>query len=404
VLPVLQSGDYDDAYLNKLKSELFPAGEPIDAIRYEGWQPPLYYVLAAPVFGITGGSLLSIRLFTLVLGIAVVVLAWRLAHEVFPASPGLALTAAGFVAFIPQHLAMTAAANNDALAEIWIGLGLWLSVRLLLRPPAERWREAWVLGIVLGLAFLTKLSAYPLAGIIAVALLLAARREGWPLRRLISLGAQVFVPALLLGGLWWARNLAVYGGLDVLAMQRHELIVVNQPRTVDALADWGALGYVQRFAQTTFQSFWGQFGWMGVVMDRRVYLALLAYSAGLLIGLAGAFGSFQRAGRKLDRARADVLVLFILAVLLAVAVYLYYNLTFVQFQGRYLYPALPVLALASALSLRQWARWLVGLLRVDQARALAWAAWLPLAPIALMAALDLFALYRFIIPALTPPA
>ncbi|MEP7356711.1 MAG: glycosyltransferase family 39 protein, partial [Anaerolineales bacterium] len=189
VLPVLQLGDYDFDYLERLKAERFPAAEPIDSIRYEGWQPPLYYLLAAPVFAGTGGSLLVIRLFTLVLGIAVVVLAWQLAREVFPGSPGLALAAAGFVAFIPQHLAMTAAANNDALAEVWIGLGLWLSVRLLLRPPAAAWREGWLLGVVLGLAFLTKLSAYPLAGIIAVALLLAARRDGRPLRRLLSLGA-----------------------------------------------------------------------------------------------------------------------------------------------------------------------------------------------------------------------
>ncbi|MEP7356924.1 MAG: hypothetical protein ABI847_06760, partial [Anaerolineales bacterium] len=183
-----------------------------------------------------------------------------------------------------------------------------------------------------------------------------------------------------------------------------ELIVVGQKRTVEALAEWGALGFLQRFGQTTFQSFWGQFGWMGVPMDGRVYLALIVYSAGLLVGLAGAFVAFRRAGRRLDRARADVLVLLVLAVLLAVAVYLYYNLTFVQFQGRYLYPALPVLALAAALALRQWARWILKFLPLGPTPAAAAAAWLPLAPIALMAALDLFALYRFIIPALVVPA
>jgi 4-amino-4-deoxy-L-arabinose transferase-like glycosyltransferase len=402
VLPVLQLGDYDAAYLDRLKAEHFPAGEPIDSIRYEGWQPPLYYLLAAPVFAATGGSLLAIRLFTLWLGAAVIILAWRLAREIFPASPGLALTAAGFVAFIPQHVAMTAAANNDALAEIWIGLGLWLAVRLMLRPPAGRWREGWLLGLVLGLAFLTKLSAYPLAGLVALALLLTAWRERWPLRWFFGLAAQVFVPALILGGLWWGRNLAVYGGLDFLAMQRHELIVVGQKRTVDALAEWGVSGYFQRFAQTTFQSFWGQFGWMGVVMDRRVYLALLIFSAGLLIGLVGVMSSIRRAGRRLDRVQTDVAVLLSTTVVLAVAVYLYYNLTFVQFQGRYLYPALPVLALAAALALRQWARWILSLLPVGRALALSDA--LAMAPIALMAALDIYALYRFIIPALTPPA
>jgi hypothetical protein len=118
--------------------------------------------------------------------------------------------------------------------------------------------------------------------------------------------------------------------------------------------------------------------------------------------LVGVMSSIRRAGRRLDRAQTDVAVLLSATVVLAVAVYLYYNLTFVQFQGRYLYPALPVLALAAALALRQWARWILSLLPVGRALALSDA--LAMAPIALMAALDIYALYRFIIPALTPPA
>src|SRR5712692_2089927 len=67
-LPVLQVGDYDQAYLDKLKAEHFPPALPVTAVRYEGWQPPLYYLLAAPIFAATGGSLVAVRLFTLLLG------------------------------------------------------------------------------------------------------------------------------------------------------------------------------------------------------------------------------------------------------------------------------------------------------------------------------------------------
>src|SRR5947209_3521469 len=66
-LPVLQSGDYDQGYLDKLKSQRFPPGLPVTAVRYEGWQPPLYYVLAAPIYAASGGSLPAVRLFTLLL-------------------------------------------------------------------------------------------------------------------------------------------------------------------------------------------------------------------------------------------------------------------------------------------------------------------------------------------------
>ncbi len=400
-LPVLQMGDYDQAYLDKLKSERFPPDLPIDGIRYEGWQPPLYYLLAAPVFAAAGGSLVAVRLFTLLLGCGAIVFAWLLARAVLPGAPGVALAAAGFVAFLPQHIAMNAAANNDALTELFIGLGLWLLARALLQPGVALGRVWWLLGLVLGLGFLTKLTAYPMAGLIAVALLLAARRQAWSPGRFIAAVLQVYVPAILLGSLWWVRNILVYGGLDFLATTRHDSIVVSQLRTSEALAQWGIRVYALNFIQTTFQSFWGQFGWMGVVMDRRVYLALLLYSAGLVIGLVGALVSAWRAGR-LGPQRRDCLALLSAALLLAVAVYFYYNLTFVQFQGRYLYPALPILALGAGLALRQWAGWIAGLLPPSTAALRPWAVWvLPLAPIALMAVLDVYALYRFIIPALT---
>ena len=402
-LPVLQAGDYDSAYLDKLKGEKFPPELSVDSVRYEGWQPPLYYLLAAPVFAASAGRLLAVRLFTLVLGGGVVVLTYLLGRALAPRAPVIAFTAAGFVACLPQHLAMMAAANNDALAEVVMAAGILLGVQALLAAPGGWARRYWLLGLVLGLAFITKLSAYPLAALVGLVLLLLARRERWPLARLVSAGLQVYLPALLIGGVWWARNLAVYGGLDFLAMQRHNAIVDGQLRTSAALALWGAGGYLSRFVTTTFQSFWGQFGWMGVVMDRRVYLALLLFTLLTAAGALWALRDLWRSRASLPAARRDVGVLLIVALLLTIAVYLYYNLSFVQFQGRYLYPALPILALFVAIGLVQWAAWFVGLFpAVRPRRAFTEASLflLPLAPIALLALLAVFALYRFVIPQL----
>src|SRR3990172_1244084 len=405
--PVLQPGDYDQGYLSKLTGEGFPPSLPIDAVRYEGHQPPLYYLLAAPVFSATDGNLVSLRLFSLVLGGGVILFTYFLVLEVFPGATVLALTAAGFVAFVPQHVAMMAGVNNDSLAELLMAYGLWRILRLLKASPAGF--GVWDLGFTLGLAFITKTTAYPLAAIAGVMLLLKARRESWNKRQLVTALLMTFLPALLLGALWWGRNLAVYGGVDILGLQRHNAIVVGQARTVEWLAQYGWAGYTRQFITTTFQSFWGQFGWMGVVMDQRVYLALLAYSLLIVIGFVGAADRRRRA-RDLTREQGDAIALLTITLLLAIALYLYYNLTFVQFQGRYLFPALPVIALGSAIGLRQWAAWFTAILNTPYAtrhtpyaslpalRALP--SPLPLLPIALTAFLDLFALYRFIVPAL----
>lgn len=408
-LPVLSPGDYDADYLEQLKSQKFPPELSIESIRYESWQPPLYYLGAAPLFAMTNGEVMALRLFSLALGGLGLVLVFMLGQLLFPNEPLLALTLAGLWAFIPQHLAMLAGINNDALADVLMAAALVLCVKLLLGPnPSVQLLLG--LGGVLGAAFVGKLSVYPLAAIIGVAVLLKARRAQWDLRTLCQALLWVYAPALLLGGLWWGRNLLVYGGLDFLGAGRHDAVVTGQLRTVDAIAQWGWPLYLSRFWETTFHSFWGQFGWMGVVMDGRVYMALGFYSLGLLVGFWG--WAWARVSTRPSPEQQDVLVVLLVTLLLAVTVYLYYNFTFVQFQGRYLYPALSVLALGMALSLRQWARWFqalfnrvpratpsTALMRLNQL-ATPVLAYLPLTVVGLLALLALFALYRFIVPAL----
>ena len=67
-LPVLQMGDYDEAYLQRLKAERFPRDLSIAPIRYESHQPPYTICLSTPVYWLSGGRLLALRLFSVVLG------------------------------------------------------------------------------------------------------------------------------------------------------------------------------------------------------------------------------------------------------------------------------------------------------------------------------------------------
>ena len=85
---------------------------------------------------------------------------------------------------------------------------------------------------------------------------------------------------------WYLRNVSLYGGLDLLGLGRHDEVVVGQLRTAELLADVGWATYLQRFATTTFHSFWGQFGWMAVPMDGRTYLLLTLLTLLALGGLA----------------------------------------------------------------------------------------------------------------------
>src|SRR5581483_5313079 len=55
-LPVLAPGDYDGPYLETLKARHFPPELSVAPVRYESYQPPLYYALLAALRRLGGGA------------------------------------------------------------------------------------------------------------------------------------------------------------------------------------------------------------------------------------------------------------------------------------------------------------------------------------------------------------
>jgi hypothetical protein len=358
-LPVMQTGDYDAAELERLKAARFPPALSVDGVRYENHQPPLYYALMAPLFKASAGlpvpqQVIVLRLASVLMGAMVLLVAYFIARTLCPANPLTALAVPAFLAVIPMHTAMSAAINNDTLSELLLAIILFLSLlRLQDRLPSRRY--VVLAGLVYGLGLLTKITVYVGAGVFAGAelgrwWLARGGRSATQDRRalldsLLSL-AGVGAVGLAMGGWWFVRNATVYGNLDVLARQRHDLVVVGQPRTV-----WG-LDALQHFAVTTFHSFWAQFGWMGIPVDQRIYHALAVLTvmaaAGLALYLARRFP-------RLDPVQKWGLGLAALLFVLIFGGMAQYNLDYIQPQGRYLFPAAVAVALAFALGLEELA-------------------------------------------------
>jgi 4-amino-4-deoxy-L-arabinose transferase-like glycosyltransferase len=442
-LPVLRPGDYPAAYLEQIKAAHFPPAMSIDSIRYESWQPPLYYILATPVYWLAGGALIPLRFLSVILGAGLVVAAYAVALAVYPGDTRLALGTAAFVAFVPMHLTMTASVNNDVLADLLLAL-VMLRLMRWMRGGNRHSSDLAITGLLLGLGLITKATVYAVAIPSAIiALLLAERRPALLARRALA----IFGPALVLALPWYARNVALYGWPDLLGKLNHDAIVVGQLRTADYLAQAGWAAYLRDFATTSFHSFWGQFGWMAVPMDGRTYLVLGLFSALAAVGLLVSAGNWLPSASSL---RMERIVAFQLGdiekgkvgwlaclwvIFTLLFIYLYYNISFVQFQGRYLFPALIPIGLAVTRGLRAilsgrraWlgagvcgiaAIW-VGLsgalnggldkwsLLIAGGGAIALAArrWLPAgcddwvlaAPFAGLAALSIYSLFAFIVP------
>jgi 4-amino-4-deoxy-L-arabinose transferase-like glycosyltransferase len=381
-LPVMEMGDYDEEYRDRLIGQGFPPELSIDPLEYEDHQPPLYYLLATPVYLLFDGTVLALRLLSVVSGAVLLLVAFGVVRAIFPSRPELPLIVVAFIAFIPQHVAMTAGVNNDALAEIVVAGTLWGLVAY----SGGRLDRPWPIGLLLAAALLTKGSVYVVALVAVVAVAIRWRHEHRTFKWAAGQLAWMLIPALLLSAPWFIRNGLTYGWPDLTGQARHDQVVEGQMRPLDYVALEGWPGYWQRACTFTFRSFWGQFGWMGVVLPAHIYQALLLLSTLLVAGFV--WWLFDQHRPRLTSHQRASMTLLLTSFLLTTLVYVWYNTKFLQHQGRYLFPALIPIGVAAALGLsrltcllpRPIRPWAIGMLFAG------------------MAALDVYCLFEFIIP------
>jgi hypothetical protein len=471
--PTIQPGDWNKPYQEQLTTERFNPSllGNLGTLQYEDHQPPLYYLLSALVYQWSNGSLTAIRLLSVLIGAGVVLCAYGAAAALLPDRPAIALSTATMVAFLPQHVAMLASANNDSLTELVIALTLWSVILYLKGKPLKslEWAlggagvagmlmllyyrpehqplafllllvvivvtlagyfffiqsrpfaDVYSLGALIGLGLLTKVSALFLLGVVLVALLLRwwsppethsnlsmpngtqgeteQHTRRWArhhLRPLVGTAVTFLLPALLLGGFWWVRDVSVYGFPDVFGLRQHNLVVADQYRTAQYIHDQGTVTYLKDFARSTFQSFWGQFGWMALPMPTWIYAAIGALLLFIIAGWVIDKTVLRRSAPPAAPQRNAWLILALTA-LLAFLAYLYYNTEFYQPQGRYMFTGLVPFGLWMALGVDAWRRWLW-----PGSAAGVWRAYVTALPFLAFALVDVYMLWRFIVPILKP--
>ena len=374
-----------------------PVFDPADAQHYELHQPPLYYTLCLPVYFLarhTGDTALvtrSLRFVNLLIGLAVVLLTYSFVSRLLPDRPWTALGAAGFVAFLPTHIALCTSLNNDILAEAICTAVLWLLVVQLragrpAAPPSEqtasrksgRGKKArsktrhtatepapssqgftlprmLLAGLLTGLGLLTKSQTVFLFPVMWLAALLGWRSRDLSSRSALALALAATAAGLALGGWWLVRNQLLYGDplgvaifLDAFADTRPTpatMMAGLRLTPAEYLTDW--------VLWWTFRSFWGMFG--PNAAGRFAFYPAWAYALLAAAGVASLIGLLAwlfPSSRPLPWQRRALLPPALLA-LLVIGSFVRFNLTFFQAQGRYLFPALQFWAVLFLVGIEQ---------------------------------------------------
>jgi 4-amino-4-deoxy-L-arabinose transferase-like glycosyltransferase len=292
------------------------------------------------------------RWFSLLLGALTLWATFRLAIYAFPHSRALPLLAMALVAAIPQFLFLSASFSNDnAVIAASTFILFWLA-RLLAKAddaPVTAWEWA-VLGVALGAAALSKLQGLgliPLSG--GVVLWLAWRRRTW--RTLLDAVLFAGIPAIVIAGWWYWRNIALYGDWSGLS----HLMEINGRR--EGGIDWR--DFWPEFAGLRYSA-WGVFGWFNILLPEWFYRVMDAVT---VMGLVGAGLATGRAVVPLPNGRgsdADPRILLLLWAWLAMmlALLLYWTAQATGSQGRLLFPAIAAFAVLLVAGLDFWLHWL----------------------------------------------
>ncbi|MBS1722111.1 MAG: glycosyltransferase family 39 protein [Armatimonadetes bacterium] len=320
-LPVLHPGD----------SNLYES--------YQSHQPPLYYFLAAGWCKVTGSDPANpdqgfpLRLLSTLLGVgtlAAIFLGARWAGASLP----MAWASCAFV-LMPMSVALHSAVSNDPLLFL---LCAW-TLALAMKGAKEGWtfKSALIVGVLTGLALLTKTTALALVPVVVVDYWATRPKEGATKSLMALFGGMLVVVPI------WLRNMSLYG--DPFAMKAFNAAFTGSPQASLFIEQLGAFPYwSQMVLWWTARSFIGVFGYMdvfmfeGMGMDRSnaLYVALW-----VVLAIPLAVGAVAAMRAKETKVAVVTNALFLLIVTL---LFVRFNMQYFQGQARYLYPALAPLA------------------------------------------------------------
>lgn len=316
--------------------------------------PPLFYYSAAALWrslravGMDDGLLSVLAVANSLLGLLVVAIVFAFVRKLEPGDGLRPALAAGLILFLPVHLYMSPMVGEEVLLCLLVTEVLAFAAWRLPEPP--RPRDAIAIGLICGLALLTKLSGILVAAAVALTWALGARaRRQWPAA--IAPTALLGAAALLVGGWFYGYNWLSYGYFYPQDLIIHQKMFEFPPGTR------GVLDYV-RFPLATFtdpqllnpdllRSVWGS-TYATIFFDGHRHF--LPNSAGatrmgtliLVLALVPTAAFFVGLFRALRRAVAqpggrDTLLLTMVALTLAgYVIFTWGNPWFVTLKGSYL--------------------------------------------------------------------
>jgi hypothetical protein len=236
-------------------------------------------------------------LLSIPMGMATIMAVYFTALAISPARPYFALAAAVFVAFLPRFIVSSAVINDDNLAFPLIAFSLYIMVRLLQGKAAGLLFV--VLGVLIGLATMTKYHSLLLLAEMTVIIGYVAWRDRWGGQTAFRRWGWVMFFFALTAGWWLVFVITKFNDIEDSGLIAGLLAPLGDPvvtegstylsgNNFDAISIWE----FDYWLSWTFRSFWmhynGLYTGMQMLGRELIYWTLYVVFGGLmLISLMG---------------------------------------------------------------------------------------------------------------------
>ena len=227
---------------------------------WEAQQPPLYYLLMAPLYSISKGSSLVDQLFLLRgvsyglawVGLCIMTLFWfRGTSGKSVSEPSSYLAPALWPLFFPMWFPEMARLGNDCLVAL-LAACAWIVLTNINFSDSDRYRYRYVvLGLICGLGLLTKATFLPLVAAIIVVLLFQIwqGRIAADIVKHRSKGLVTFVVVTIaISGWWYVEQLSetgnIIGSIDMILLSKMGGLLAGLSNNASLLAFANGLLYL----------------------------------------------------------------------------------------------------------------------------------------------------------------
>ena len=320
----------------------------------EGHQPPLYYAIQAIPFallkaiGAPDDTIWRVlRLLSILIGAAWIYSVYLLCKDFFNEEK-YALAATAFIALLPTSAYTAGVINNEVLISLFFTCAL-IPILRYFRSGNMSFKSSVVLGLIIGLAILSKAQGLILLIVFLAACLAVCRRANYAnYKQVLSSAVIVLGVAFMISGWWFIRSWIVNG-----SFMPHSIYNPLLPGGMIAMiyCPISGLQTILVITQSLYGHFIAPYWLMQPYVPWAPYInSVLAVSAVALLG----FVLNLRRNKSFDRSSLNLLIFTVLLTYLAYMKYLFEVDQGLNQQGRLFLSVASVFGIVGVIGLDGW--------------------------------------------------